>query len=74
MTPEEQKAYLAQDEAWGAKPFTFTVSSLERDIVERAFNHFAKNAASAKTLGPNAFLSEIIVAFSVKETPGDAKA
>lgn len=69
MTQEEQKAYLAQDEAWGAKPFTFTVTSAERDAIERAFQHFASTAASAKQLGPNKFLYELVVAFSIKDAP-----
>ena len=68
MTQEEQKAYLVQDEAWGAKPFTFTVTLTECEVIERAFQHFASTAASAKQLGPNKFLYELVVAFSIKDT------
>lgn len=69
MLPEERKSYLLQDEEWGAKLFTFTVTSSEREAVERAFQHFAATAASAKQLGPNKFLYELIVALSIKDAP-----
>jgi hypothetical protein len=69
LSVEDQKAYMKQDEEWGAKPVTFTVSSIERDTIERAFNYFAQTAASAKQLGPNPFLFEVIVAFSIKDVP-----
>ena len=72
LTPEEQKAYLKQDEEWGSKQVNFTVSPAERDAIERAFNHFSRTAASAKQLGPNAYLYELIVAFSIKDTPEKA--
>lgn len=73
MTDEQRKAYMETDKAWGEKPYTFTVTSDERDAIEAAFNHFARTAASAKRLGPNEHLYALICAFSIKDTPDGAE-
>lgn len=65
----EQEAYLAQDKAWVEKPVSFPVTPAARDTIERAFQHFATTAASAKALGPNIYLSELIDAFKIKDAP-----
>jgi hypothetical protein len=69
LSKDDQTAYFAQDKAWVEKPFTFAVTPAARDTIERAFQHFASTAASAKQLGPNIYLSELIDAFKIKDAP-----
>lgn len=69
MKDKERAEYLAKDKAWGEKKVSFSVTDVERDAIERAFNHFVQTAASAKQLGPNQYLFELIVTFDIKDTP-----
>lgn len=73
LSPEEKKVYIEKDEAWAAKQVSFTVTSIERDVIECAFNHFSKTAASAKRLGPNPHLFELIISFSIKDLPENSE-
>jgi hypothetical protein len=67
MKPKEREAYVARDREWTSKQVPVTVTPVERDAIERAFQHFAKTAASAKQLGPNVYLLELIVGFQIKD-------
>jgi hypothetical protein len=67
MPPEEREAYVARDRAWAAKQVPVTVSLLERNAIETAFQHFITTAASAKRLGPSPYLFELINGFQIKD-------
>lgn len=67
MSPKEREAYVARDKAWTTKQVTFQITEGERLVIQRAFQHFAATAASAKQLGPNVHLFEIISNFKIRD-------
>lgn len=74
LTAEQQEAYLAKDKAWSEKEVTFTVTTTEKELITRAFQHNVDQLVKAGKLGPNAVLFSIIEAFDIKDAPADKAA
>ena len=67
MTAKDREAYVTRDREWTTKEVSFVVTEVERSAIERSFQHFASTAASAKQLGPNVHLYELISSFNIKD-------
>ena len=61
MTKAQRQAYVEKDRKWASTLKTFAVSEKEKAAFKKAFEHFA----SEGKLGPNEYISELIVAFKL---------